>query len=172
MSSACFNAREAWNLKLDPGSASVLALRLQIRGTRGDNRAMGKPERPNSIPANAPTAFPRGSMTVVTLGSPREKFWGMVLALSVEGLSLSGVELASFEAVTALVKSGEPFTPSVVFFPMHRIERMELDCPDGSLPSLTQRFQARTGMDPAVLRASCLKASTGATIAATDEEPA
>jgi hypothetical protein len=63
-------------------------------------------------------------------------------------LSLSGVELASFEDLTVMVKDGEPFSPAVVFFPMHRIERVELDLPDGNLPSLSQRFLARTGLDP------------------------
>jgi hypothetical protein len=63
---------------------------------------------------------------------------------------LSGAELASFEDLTVMVKDGEPFTPAVVFFPMHRIERMELDLPDGALPSLAQRFLARTGLDPKI----------------------
>ena len=71
-------------------------------------------------------------MVVVTLGNPRDKFWGMILALAPEGLSLSGIELASFEDLVVMVKDGEPFTPAVVFFPMHRIERVELDLPDGS----------------------------------------
>ena len=86
---------------------------------------------------------------IVTLCNPREKFWGMILTLATEGLSLSGVELASFEDLTVMVKDGEPFTPAVVFFPMHRIERVELDLPDGSLPSLSQRFLAKTGLEPA-----------------------
>ena len=90
-------------------------------------------------------------MVVVTLGNPREKFWGAILALAPEGLSLSGAELASFEDLVAMVKDAEPFSPGVVFFPMHRLERMELDLPDGSLPSLSQRFAAKTGFDPAVL---------------------
>ena len=85
---------------------------------------------------------------IVTLSNPREKFWGMVLGLSPEGLSLSGVELASFEDLTVMVKDGEPFTPAVVFFPMHRIERVELDLPDGNLPSLSQRFFHKTGLEP------------------------
>ena len=84
-------------------------------------------------------------MVLVTLGNPREKFWGAVLALTGEGLSLSGIELASFEG------AGDPPTSGVVFFPMHRIERMELDLPDGNIPSLFQRFTAKTGMDPAVV---------------------
>ena len=87
---------------------------------------------------------------IVTLGNPREKFWGMILALAPEGLSLSGVELTSFDHLAAMVKEGEPFTPGVVFFPMHRIERVELDQPDGSLPSLAQRFLAKTGLQPVI----------------------
>lgn len=93
-------------------------------------------------------SFAAGAIVIATLSSPREKFWGMVLALAPEGLSLSGVELASFEDLTVMVKDGEPFSPAVVFFPMHRIERVELDLPDGSLPSLSQRFLAKTGLEP------------------------
>jgi hypothetical protein len=87
-------------------------------------------------------------MVVVTLGTPREKFWGAILALTAEGLSLSGAELASFDDLVSLVKDGEPFSPAAVFFPMHRIERMELDLPDGNIPSLSQRFESKTGKSP------------------------
>jgi hypothetical protein len=95
--------------------------------------------------------FPPGAMVIVTLGNPRDKFWGAILALAPEGLSLCGIELASFEDLVSLVKDGDPFSPSVVFFPMHRIERMELDLPDGSIPSLSQRFANQTGLDPAAV---------------------
>ena len=95
--------------------------------------------------------FQPGTIVVVTLGNPREKVWGAILSLAPEGLSLRGVELASFEDLIVMVKEGEPFTPGVVFFPMHRVERMEMDLPDGSLPSLAQRFTAKTGVDPATL---------------------
>jgi hypothetical protein len=87
-------------------------------------------------------------MVIATLSNPREKFWGMILALAAEGLSLSGAELASFEDLAVMVRDGEPFTPAVVFFPMHRIERVELDLPDGNLPSLSQRFLTKTGREP------------------------
>ena len=92
--------------------------------------------------------FRPGTMTVVTLANPREKFWGILLAFTAEGLSLCGIELASFEDLISMVKEAEPFSPGVVFFPMHRLERMELDLPDGSIPSLSQRFTAKTGLDP------------------------
>ncbi|MGB8988991.1 MAG: hypothetical protein WCC37_20495 [Candidatus Sulfotelmatobacter sp.] len=100
--------------------------------------------------------FLPGSMVVVTLGNPRDKFWGMILSLAPEGLSLSGIELASFEDLVSMVKDGESFSPAIVFFPMHRIERVELDLPDGNLPSLSQRFSAKTGSDPAAMLAAPL----------------
>jgi hypothetical protein len=106
-------------------------------------------------PADGTATHPRsagpflaGAVVIATLSNPREKFWGMILALAPEGLSLSGAELASFEDLTVMVRDGEPFTPAVVFFPMHRLERVELDLPDGSLPSLSQRFLAKTGLEP------------------------
>jgi hypothetical protein len=98
-------------------------------------------------PKTRPSFLP-GAVVIATLSDPREKFWGMLLGLAPEGLSLSGAELASFEDLTGMVKDGEPFTPAVVFFPMHRIERVELDLPDGNLPSLSQRFLAKTGREP------------------------
>jgi hypothetical protein len=104
--------------------------------------------------------FRPGTMVVVTLANPREKFWGAILSLRVEGLSLRGIELASFEDLVAMVKEGEPYSLSVVFFPMHRVERMELDLPDGSIPSLSERFTAKTGLDPAAL-ATATGASSG-----------
>ncbi len=86
-------------------------------------------------------------MVVVTLGNPRDKCWGVVLGLTVEGLSLCGIELASFDDAIAVMKEGGPFSPGVVFFPMHRVERIELDLPDGDVPSLAQRFSERAGVD-------------------------
>src|SRR6478752_9693911 len=92
--------------------------------------------------------FVPGAMVIATLSNPREEFWGMILAIAAEGLSLSGAELASFEDLAVMVRDGEPFTPAVVFFPMHRIERVELDLADGTLPSLSQRFLTKTGREP------------------------
>ena len=115
-----------------------------------DNLGMAKksPTDATASPQRYGGPFLPGAVVIATLSNPREKFWGMILALAPEGLSLSGAELASFEDLTVMVRDGEPFTPAVVFFPMHRIERVELDLPDGSLPSLSQRFLAKTGLEP------------------------
>jgi len=104
--------------------------------------------RPGASPQEEP--FSPGALVIATLSNPREKFWGMILSLAPAGLSLSGVELASFEDLTVMVRDGEPFTPAIVFFPVHRIERVELDLPDGSLPSLSQRFLTKTGLEPSL----------------------
>jgi hypothetical protein len=109
--------------------------------------------------AKDPVPFPPGTWVIVTLGNPREKLWGAILSLAPEGLSLCGIEIASFDDLISLVKEGEPFSPSVVFFPMHRIERIELDLPDGNLPSLSQRFQQKTGLDPSVLTGGAVNPS-------------
>lgn len=93
--------------------------------------------------------FHPGAFVIVTLGNPREKFWGVILDLSDRGLSLRGVDLAAFEDLIALIKAGDPFTSGVVFFPMHRIERIELDLPEGSIHSLAERFLEKTGQDAA-----------------------
>jgi hypothetical protein len=121
-------------------------------GPPGDNLSVGDDSGIGTPNASAKTREPfvAGALVIATLCNPREKFWGMVLALAAEGLSLSGAELASFEDLAVMVRDGEPFTPAVVFFPMHRIERVELDLPDGSLPSLSQRFFAKTRLEPAV----------------------
>lgn len=113
---------------------------VQNESTIGTSTASTKMQEP----------FVPGALVIATLCNPREKFWGMILSLAAEGLSMSGAELASFEDLAVMVRDGEPFTPAVVFFPMHRIERVELDLPDGSLPSLSQRFFAKTGLEPSV----------------------
>lgn len=113
---------------------------------------------------------------IATLSNPREKFWGIILDLAAEGISLSGAELASFEDLAVMVRDGDPFTPAVVFFPSHRIERVELDLPDGGLPSLSQRFKAKTGLDPSAALAPPSQETTpnhrGGSAAASSKERA
>jgi hypothetical protein len=130
---------------------------LQSSTCGGDNRFMPKDSHRDAGRSASPPRdcgpFLPGAIVVVTLGNPRDKFWGMILALAPEGLSVSGRELASFEDLVVMVKDGESFSAAVVFFPMHRIERIELDLPDGTLPSLSQRFTEKTGLDPTVVLA-------------------
>jgi hypothetical protein len=86
-----------------------------------------------------------GKLVLVTLNAPREKFWGAVLSLDPAGVGLCGLDLHSFQDFTTLLKNGEAASAAVVFFPMHRIERIEVDARSGDLPSLGEQFAAKTG---------------------------
>jgi hypothetical protein len=88
-----------------------------------------------------------GQLVLVTLQNPREKFWGVILSLTPAGLSLRGVDLESLEDFTQMVKLGEPASANVVFFPMHRVQRVEVDSRAGELPSLSEQFAAKTGVN-------------------------
>ena len=87
-----------------------------------------------------------GQLVLVTLQNPREKFWGVILALTPAGLSLRGVDLQSLDDFTQMVKQGEPASASMVFFPMHRVQRVEVDARLGELPSLADQFVSKTGL--------------------------
>jgi hypothetical protein len=82
---------------------------------------------------------------LLTLRDPREKFWGAVLEISAAGVEMSGIGLAAFDDFTHQLRQGEHVTPTVAFFPMHRVERVELDTANGELPSLRQKFLAVCG---------------------------
>ncbi len=110
---------------------------------------MPLPVRKNASEAAAAPLFSAGVLVLVTLNSPREKFWGAILDVSPSGVSLRGIDLNSFDDFAGLVRAGEPVTASAVFFPMHRVERMEADTRNGDIPSLRERFESKAGCDVA-----------------------
>jgi hypothetical protein len=89
--------------------------------------------------------FRNGVTVLITLNSPREKFWGAVLEITPAGVSVRGVDLNSFEEVTSMLRTEEPVFPSTVFFPLNRVERIELELVKGPIPSLSDRFIAKSG---------------------------
>jgi hypothetical protein len=95
--------------------------------------------------------FRANAFVLVALSNPREKFWGVLLEMSPAGLSVRGIDLNSFDDFARLVRGGEPVTPGAVFFPMQRVERMELDARNGEIPSLRERFVNKAGQDMARL---------------------
>ncbi|HUS20179.1 MAG TPA: hypothetical protein VMZ25_11065 [Terriglobales bacterium] len=91
------------------------------------------------------TEFSSGAIVLVSLNTPREKFWGAIIAISAAGVSLRGIDLQSFEDFMRQIKAGDEVAPSAVFFPMHRVERIELDHRNGEIPALQERFESKTG---------------------------
>lgn len=84
-------------------------------------------------------------MVLVTLNSPREKFWGAVLDINPAGVSIRGVDLNSFDEVTGMLRAHEPVMPATVFFPLNRVERIETEVLNGPIPSLSDRFVSKSG---------------------------
>ena len=91
--------------------------------------------------------FVAGAVVLVTLNNPREKFWGAIVELAAAGLSIRGLDLNCFDDSASMLHSGEAFEPNLVFFPMQRVERIELDASAPGIPSLAQRFANKTGLD-------------------------
>jgi hypothetical protein len=92
--------------------------------------------------------FPPSAFVLATLSNPREKFWGRLLDLDLRGIVLCGVLLDSFDDFVRQLRDGEVAVPVTVFYPMHRIQSVELERSDGPVLSLLERFQQDTGSNP------------------------
>jgi hypothetical protein len=88
------------------------------------------------------------SIVIVSLISPKEKMWGQVLTLEPQGVTVRGIDLEAFDDFIRQVIQQEETAVGMntVFFPMHRLERITVDEPSGSIPSLSQRFHAKVGI--------------------------
>lgn len=115
--------------------------------TRRANQRSGAGTAAAGFPLLESDVFVPGAPVLMTLNSPREKFWGAILTISQAGVSIRGIGLESFEDFLRQVRDGESVTASAVFFPMHRIERMELDERNGDVPSMYERFKVKCGHD-------------------------
>lgn len=87
------------------------------------------------------------SIVVVTLHTPREKIWGELLALNPAGITVRGIDLNSYDDFVRQVLHPEEDRVGLptVFFPMLRVERIALDEPSGSIPSLADLFEQKVG---------------------------
>lgn len=87
------------------------------------------------------------SIVVVTLHTPREKVWGELLALTPAGITVRGIDLNSYDDFVRQVMHPEEDRVGLptVFFPMLRVERISLDEPSGSIPSLADLFEQKVG---------------------------
>ena len=87
-----------------------------------------------------------GALVIATLREPREKYWGILDSVTSAGVYLRGLDLQAFEDVMRAVRSGEAvFGIGEIFFPLWRVERLALDTPSGTIPSLAEQFANRTG---------------------------
>ena len=86
------------------------------------------------------------AIVIVSLHTPREKIWGELLALHTAGVTLRGIDLNSFDDfVRQIHEPEERMGIPTVFFPMTRVERITLDEPTGTIPSVNEVFKRRVG---------------------------
>ncbi len=87
------------------------------------------------------------SIVIVSLHSPKEKLWGELLSINPAGITVRGIDLNSFDdfILQVLHPEGERVGLPTLFFPMTRVERIALDEPSGSIPSLAERFEQKVG---------------------------
>jgi hypothetical protein len=87
------------------------------------------------------------SIVVVSLHTPKEKLWGELLEISTAGVTVRGIDLSAFDDFVSQVlhPEGERMGLPTLFFPMVRIERIALDEPRGSIPSLAEVFAHKVG---------------------------
>ncbi len=87
----------------------------------------------------------RDATVVVSLHTPREKFWGQMVELNSAGVTIRGVDLSTFDEWLNQLSGQCPIGLATIFFPLYRIEKVELDEPVGEVPSLAAMFQQKTG---------------------------
>jgi len=92
--------------------------------------------------------FQPSSLVIVNLVNPKEKFFGMLKALSAAGVTMRAINLDSFEDWLRQIGRDEEqsLTLATMFVPLFRVERIFLDEASGSIQSFGQRFEDVVGM--------------------------
>jgi hypothetical protein len=87
------------------------------------------------------------SIVIVSLHTPKEKIWGELLAINPPGITVRGIDLNSFDHFIRQLNEpdGERMALPTIFFPMNRLERISLDEPSGSIPSMNELFARKIG---------------------------
>lgn len=87
------------------------------------------------------------SIVIVSLHEPKERVWGQLLALTQAGVTVRGLDINSFDDFVRQVRNDaeDLVGLATIFYPMQRVERIALDEPKGSIPSLSQNFERQVG---------------------------
>ena len=91
--------------------------------------------------------FEKSSLVIVNLVNPKEKFFGVLSALSAAGVTMRAINLESFDDwIRQLARDEEPDLDLLTMFvPLFRVERIFLDEPTGAIKSYAQRFEDVVG---------------------------
>ena len=88
------------------------------------------------------------SIVVVSLQSPKERFFGRLVEISASGVTVRGIDLNAFDDWMNHIKFREEsgVQPTTIFFPVHRVEKIILDEGIGAIPSLSDTFLTKVGV--------------------------
>jgi len=90
--------------------------------------------------------FAPGTPVLIFLHTPREKVFGVLLALQPAGIAVRGIDLTAFDDFRRQEARGETGLGLVtLFYPMSRVERMERDATIGGIEGIADRFRRETG---------------------------
>ena len=91
--------------------------------------------------------FDKGALVIINLVNPKEKFFGILSALSPAGVTVRAINLDSFDDwIHQLARDDEPdLDLMTMFVPLFRVERIFLDEPSGAIKSYAQRFEQVVG---------------------------
>ena len=92
--------------------------------------------------------FDPSSLVILNLVNPKEKFFGVLSALSPAGITVRAINLDAFEDwMRQLARGDDPNLDLITMFvPLFRVERVFLDEPSGMIKSYGQRFEEVVGM--------------------------
>ena len=86
------------------------------------------------------------AVVIVYLQNPRERYWGVVRGLDATGIVIQGSDLSTFDDwVRQVAEGGGGARPSVLFFPLARVEKVLVDDAAGEALTLAQQFERRVG---------------------------
>lgn len=92
----------------------------------------------------------QGSLVILHCMNPKEKLWGELIKLDQVGAVIRGLELYSVEDWLRQLKDTETVgyvSPSTVFVPIHRVERIYLDETTEAAECYADRYRALCGGD-------------------------
>ena len=91
--------------------------------------------------------FEKNALVIINLVNPKEKFFGVLTALSPAGLTMRAINLDSFDDWVREVARGDESNLDLItmFVPLFRVERLFLDEPLGAIKSYAQRFEDSVG---------------------------
>ena len=90
-----------------------------------------------------------GTLVLVHLVSPKEKYWGVLTGLGPAGVTLRGIDVQLFDDWARQHRpGGEPeLGVTTLFVPLQRVEKIFEDARVGAVASYAERFFEMTGRD-------------------------